>query len=91
VASIGLAQSSELHTTVFPFILRGVNLLGISSGTCPRPLRELVWKKISQTAVNWTLAKTAEIGRAQVFDYCQKMIRGETIGRCIVNLKKETI
>lgn len=91
VASIGLAQSAELHTTVFPFILRGVNLLGISSGTCPRSLRELVWQKISQTNVDWALAKTAEIGRAQVFDYCQKMIRGETMGRCIVNLKEEAL
>ncbi|MBY0384931.1 YhdH/YhfP family quinone oxidoreductase [bacterium] len=91
VASIGLAQSAEIHTTVFPFILRGVNILGISSGTCPRPLRELVWQNISQIKVDWSLAKTAELGRSQVFDYCQKMIRGETIGRCIVNLKKETI
>lgn len=91
VASIGLAQSAELHTTVFPFILRGVNLLGISSGTCPRPLREVVWQKIAQTKVDWSLAKTAEIGRSQVFDYCQKMIRGETIARCIVNIKKEIL
>ena len=39
IASIGLAGGSELHTTVMPFILRGVSLLGISSANCPMPLR----------------------------------------------------
>lgn len=46
VASIGLAGSHELHTTVMPFILRGVNLLGINSGT-PRPLRLKVWQRLA--------------------------------------------
>ncbi len=91
VACIGLAQSAELHTTVFPLILRGVNLLGISSATCPRPLREKVWENIAQTSAPWTLVKTAELGRSQVVDYCQKMIRGETAGRCLVDLQKEVV
>lgn len=46
VASIGLAGGHELHTTVMPFILRGVNLLGINSGT-PRPLRLKVWQRLA--------------------------------------------
>jgi acrylyl-CoA reductase (NADPH) len=91
VATIGLALSSELHTTVFPFILRGVNLLGISSGTCPRPLREKVWQQISQTSADWSSVKMAEIGRLQVFDYCERMIRGETLGRCLVHMQKEVV
>ena len=47
IASIGLAGSHELHTTVMPFILRGVNLLGINSVATPRDLRLEVWKRIA--------------------------------------------
>jgi NADPH2:quinone reductase len=47
IASIGLAGSAELKTTVLPFILRGVNLLGINSVYTPRPLRLEVWRRIA--------------------------------------------
>jgi NADPH2:quinone reductase len=47
IASIGLAASHELHTTVMPFILRGVNLLGINSVFTPRPLRLKVWERLA--------------------------------------------
>ena len=46
VASIGLAASHELHTTVMPFILRAVCLLGINSVDTPRDLRRTVWNRI---------------------------------------------
>ncbi len=46
IASIGMASSHKLSTTVFPFILRGVSLLGISSTNCPMPLRREVWNKM---------------------------------------------
>lgn len=47
IASIGLAGSHELNTTVMPFILRGVNLLGINSMATPRRLRLQVWKRLA--------------------------------------------
>jgi acrylyl-CoA reductase (NADPH) len=47
IASIGLAGSHELHTTVMPFILRGVNLLGINSSATPRQVRLDVWQRIA--------------------------------------------
>ncbi|HET9391215.1 MAG TPA: acryloyl-CoA reductase, partial [Steroidobacteraceae bacterium] len=47
IASIGLAGSAELKTTVMPFILRGVNLLGINSSATPRELRMQVWQRIA--------------------------------------------
>ena len=47
IASIGLAGSAALQTTVLPFILRGVNLLGINSSAMLRPTRLAVWKRIS--------------------------------------------
>jgi NADPH2:quinone reductase len=47
IASIGLASGSELKTTVMPFILRGVSLLGITSSNAPRAWRLEVWKRIA--------------------------------------------
>ncbi|HET7922488.1 MAG TPA: oxidoreductase, partial [Gammaproteobacteria bacterium] len=47
IASIGLAGSHELHTTVMPFILRGVNLLGINSMATPRKLRLRIWDRLA--------------------------------------------
>lgn len=47
IASIGLAGSHELRTTVMPFILRGVNLLGINSMATPRKLRLKIWERIA--------------------------------------------
>jgi NADPH2:quinone reductase len=46
IASIGLAASHELHTTVMPFILRGVSLLGINSVLCPPKIRQTVWDRL---------------------------------------------
>ena len=46
LASIGLAASHNLNTTVMPFILRGVSLLGVDSVNAPMPLREKVWKRL---------------------------------------------
>ena len=47
IACIGLAGGSELHTTVMPFILRGVSLLGISAAATPRDLRLAIWKRLA--------------------------------------------
>jgi NADPH2:quinone reductase len=47
IASVGMAASFKLETTVLPFILRGVNLLGINSVTTPREVRLAVWKRIA--------------------------------------------
>ncbi len=91
VASVGLAQSEKLQTTVFPFILRGVNILGTSSATCPRPLREKVWNTINSQNCDWTKVKTVDLGRSQVVSYCQKMVRGETSGRSLVHMQKEVL
>ena len=46
LASIGLAASHSLNTTVMPFILRGVSLLGVDSVNAPMPLREKVWQRL---------------------------------------------
>src|SRR5205814_1794336 len=46
VGSVGLAASASLNTTVMPFILRGVRLLGINSGDSANDVRDLVWKRL---------------------------------------------
>lgn len=47
VAAFGNAAGHELHTSVFPFILRGVNLLGIDSNTCPNDRRRAAWARLA--------------------------------------------
>ncbi|MGH8397902.1 MAG: oxidoreductase [Gammaproteobacteria bacterium] len=47
IASIGLTGGHELHTTVMPFILRGINLLGINSVATPRKLRLKIWQRLA--------------------------------------------
>jgi acrylyl-CoA reductase (NADPH) len=47
IASVGLAQSAELHTWVMPFILRGASLLGINSGDSSNAIRETIWRRLA--------------------------------------------
>ena len=47
IASVGLAASFNLNTTVMPFILRGVSLLGINSGESSRDIRDMVWQRLA--------------------------------------------
>ena len=85
IASIGLAGGAELHTTVMPFILRGVNLLGINSSATLRDLRLRVWERIASDLAPRHLAQIAT--RTISFDelpgafgvYLQGGITGRTI------------
>ncbi|HEY9663020.1 MAG TPA: YhdH/YhfP family quinone oxidoreductase, partial [Allocoleopsis sp.] len=52
VTACGLVMAPELHTTVYPFILRGISLLGIDSAECPLALRTILWQKL---ATQWQL------------------------------------
>jgi NADPH2:quinone reductase len=88
IASIGLAASPELKTTVMPFILRGVNLLGINSVLTPRDVRLEVWKRIASdlrpAKLDRICTKTVEFDAlpAQFDDY----IKGRVIGRTLVRI-----
>ena len=59
IASIGLAAGPELTTTVMPFILRGVSLLGINSSATPRERRLKVWQRIASDLKPRQLARIA--------------------------------
>jgi len=47
IASIGMAGGVQLETTVMPFILRGISVLGITSANCPMPRRQRVWQRLA--------------------------------------------
>jgi NADPH2:quinone reductase len=88
IATIGLAQAHTLDTTVMPFILRGVSLLGIHSVECPRPWREWIWQ---QLAGPWKLRHLdtlvgREITLDQVKATCDQQIAGALVGRTVVRL-----
>jgi acrylyl-CoA reductase (NADPH) len=87
IASIGLAGSHELDTTVMPFILRGVNLLGINSSATLRELRLEVWKRIATDLRPTKLDRIAdklvsfEELPAQFADYMTGHVTGRTVVR----------
>jgi NADPH2:quinone reductase len=90
VTVIGLAHSPDFETTVMPFILRGVSLLGIHSVECPRPLRLELWRLL---AGPWKLeglnARIAPhiVTLAEVPQACAAMIAGKApLGRTLVRM-----
>jgi len=90
IASIGLAASHELHTTVLPFILRAVCLLGINSVDTPRNLRLQVWKRIGADLKPRHLDKIAgnTIGFADLPDAFEAYMDGSVVGRTVVEINK---
>lgn len=87
IASIGLAASMELKTTVAPFILRGVCLLGVDSVNCPMPLRQEVWGRL---AGDMRPAHFAEIVRTIDFEALpqafEAFVASRTKGRTVVRI-----
>jgi NADPH2:quinone reductase len=87
IASCGLAGGSELHTTVMPFILRGVSLLGIDSGFCPMTLRREVWQGLARDVEPGLLKEIArEIPFDAIPDACATLMKGEARGRFVVRI-----
>jgi acrylyl-CoA reductase (NADPH) len=87
VTCCGLVGSTDLAVTVFPFILRGVSLLGIDSAQCPRRLRLAVWEKLAGEWKPAALVATAsECTLQSLEDPIQKMLTGGARGRTVVNL-----
>ena len=87
IAAIGLVASMSLNTTVAPFILRGVSLLGIDSGATPMPLRQEVWGRLAghmRPAHLKDVTRTISIDQLpQAFD---GLLKGEAKGRIVVDL-----
>jgi acrylyl-CoA reductase (NADPH) len=88
VACIGLADSHEYQSTVFPLILRGVSLLGVSSTNCQMPLRKQLWNKLGQewkvTELNNIMSQ--EIDLEQIPETARQLINRELLGRVVVKI-----
>lgn len=85
VATCGLVASPDLSTTVYPFILNGVNLLGVESADCPMKIRAELWRKLGN---EWN-AKLPEdsatfISLEELDPYLDAILAGKTKGRVIV-------
>jgi len=87
IASTGLTGGTELHTTVMPFILRGVSLIGIDSVTCPMELRIEVWRRL---ATDMKPAQLATIATGITLDELPRafetLLAGAARGRFVVNV-----
>lgn len=87
VACCGLVQSPALQGTVLPFILRGVNLLGVDSVELPLQVKANIWKKLAGA---WKLddlnTLCNEIGFSELESSLRKVLNGEAVGRYVLNL-----
>ncbi len=88
IASIGLAAGHELHTTVMPFILRGINLLGINSVEVPLATRERIWQRLATDLRPPALERIAcrEVGLEELPAQFQAHVDGQVTGRTLVRL-----
>ena len=87
VAACGLVGGMDLPTSVAPFILRAVSLLGIDSVMCPLPLRQEAWSRLERDLDRGKIAAmTSEIGLADVIEAGARIIAGKVRGRIVVNI-----
>ena len=88
VASCGLVANAELSTTVMPFILRGVSLLGIASAGTERLIRERVWALLATHFSRPELAAlpVTEISMAGLPEVFGRMLAGHSFGRTVVKI-----
>jgi len=88
IASIGLAASAELKGTVVPFILRGVNLLGINSVYTPRPLRLAVWQRLASDLKPRHLDAivTRTLSLEELPQAFEPYVKGAVTGRAVVKI-----
>jgi acrylyl-CoA reductase (NADPH) len=88
VAACGLAGGNDLPTTVIPFLLRGVNLLGIDSVMCPNPRREAAWARIVRDLPMDKLdAMTTVVPLGELPGVAEKILKGATRGRVVVDVR----
>ena len=85
VAACGLVAGTDVNTTIYPFILRGVTLAGIDSAKCPRKERLAMWEKLSGA---WHVDDLDSIAEEVTFDELPdriaKILAGKIVGRTIV-------
>jgi len=87
VAACGLAGGAALNTSVFPFILRGINLLGIDSSKAPRVLRLEIWSRLATDMPLDLLESMIDVlPLAKVFEAGEKLLAGQIRGRTVIDV-----
>jgi D-arabinose 1-dehydrogenase-like Zn-dependent alcohol dehydrogenase len=87
LASIGLAASHTFNTTVMPFILRGVSLLGVDSVNTPMGLREKVWKRLGTDLKPRNLKNIATtVNFVDLPGVFEKVMKAQVRGRTVVKI-----
>jgi acrylyl-CoA reductase (NADPH) len=87
-ACCGMAASGELHGSVFPFILRGINLLGVDSVELPLDIKQQVWDVLAD---EWRIDKperllAAEVSLDELADWFPRILAGQVRGRVLVKV-----
>ena len=88
VAACGNAMSAELNVNVFPFILRGVSLLGVDSVEIPMRARQMAWNKL---AGEWSIdvgSLVTEVSLEELNPKIDEILKGGIRGRVLINLSK---
>ena len=88
VAACGNAMSAELNVNVFPFILRGVSLLGVDSVEIPMRARQMAWNKF---AGEWSIdvgSVVTEVSLEELNPKIDEILKGGIRGRVLINLSK---
>ena len=89
IASFGNAGGVELHTTVLPFILRGVRLVGIDSAATAMPLRLRMWQRLATDLYPKSLATAAHtVTFAELPQVFPQLLHGSLRGRTVVEIKQ---
>ncbi len=87
ITCCGNVASPDLPLNVFPFILRGVRLIGIDSQNCPMPLRKKIWQKIaSEWKIDWLNTLTTEAPFDELENRIELMLQGKHIGRTVIKM-----
>jgi NADPH:quinone reductase-like Zn-dependent oxidoreductase len=87
VAACGLAGGADLATTVYPFILRNVALLGINSVDPPRSLSARAWERLAHRAFVPKLDSIASLEPLSgIKNLCQQILDGQVRGRVVIDV-----
>ncbi len=89
VAACGNAGGVDLDTSVLPFLLRGINLLGIDSAQCPTPRRAAAWAKLATLVPPQALDQvTSEAGLSNLPELAGKILKGDIRGRVVIDVNR---
>ncbi len=91
VVSVGIAGGVKFELSTMPFIIRGVNLLGVSSSNCPQPLRKEIWRRLGEDLHPDQIAKihSKTIKLENLTNTFEELLNNEIQGRVLVKVSNE--